>query len=210
MNIAMCINTIMAKYPELKTITAVVLAGGKARRFAGQDKGLVQFMQRPIIEHVINAIEPQVSSVVINANRNQQAYAAFGYPVISDELADYQGPLAGFSTAMKYVATPYIITLPCDGPMISADYASRMISAAKREDVDLVVAHDGERIQPVHALISIALVDSLDAFMASGERKIDRWFTKHKIALADFSDSPQIFENINTKEELEALEKSHA
>lgn len=200
----------MTIFPEPETITAVVLAGGKARRFAGQDKGLIQFEQRPIIEHVIKAIEPQVADILINANRNQQAYAGFGYPVISDALSDFQGPLAGFSIAMKRVATPYILTLPCDGPMLSSSYVAQMISAAKASEVDLVVAHDGERIQPVHTLISVRLVDSLDAFLASGERKIDRWFAEHEIALADFSDTPQIFENINTQEELVALEKNHA
>ena len=167
----------MKNYPDPENITAVILAGGKARRFAGTDKGLVQFRQRAIIEHVIEAIKPQLKNILINANRNQLAYAAFGYPVISDELSDFQGPLAGFITGMRQITTPYMLTLPCDGPLISDDYVTRMIDAAVGKNVDIVVAHDGHRLQPVHTLISVELVDSLDAYLARGERPTDRWFT---------------------------------
>ena len=190
-------------------ITAVILAGGRARRFGGQDKGLIHYKSCPIIQHVIQAITPQVETVMINANRNQEQYAKFEYPVINDELSGFQGPLAGFSTAMEHATTAYILTLPCDGPIIGQDYAARMAKTMADKQVDLVVAHDGRRMQPVHTLISVGLRDSLNAYLESGERKIDRWFTQHDIALADFSDSPEIFENINSKEELDMLEMAN-
>jgi molybdopterin-guanine dinucleotide biosynthesis protein A len=77
-------------------VTAVILAGGKGRRMDGKDKGLVELANRPLIEYVITAIKPQVGSIILNANRNQQQYAVYGYPVITDALDDFQGPLAGF------------------------------------------------------------------------------------------------------------------
>ena len=187
-------------------ITAVVLAGGRGRRFEGRDKGLIEFKQCPIIEHVIGAIAPQVSGIMINANRSEKTYAEYGYPVIGDELSGYQGPLAGFATAMKRAITPYILVLPCDGPYVSADFALRMARALEAEEADIAVAHDGERMQPVHALIRVDLLPSLNRFLESGERKIDRWYALHRVARADFSDSPDIFKNINTLEELKALE----
>ncbi len=192
--------------PGKENITAVILAGGRGRRFDGLDKGLIEYKQRPIIEHVINAITPQVDDIMINANRSEETYTGYGYPVVNDELSGFQGPLAGFSTAMQHATNLYVLTLPCDGPFISADYVRRMATALVDTQADLAVAHDGHRMQPVHALLPTGLLGSLKRYLDSGERKIDRWYLKHNIALVDFSDSSNIFQNINTREQLHALE----
>ncbi len=198
----------MDPYPVANQITAVILAGGRSSRFGGKDKGLIKYRQRPIIEHIINAIQDQVAGLIINANRNLQAYAAFDHLVVSDELSDYQGPLAGFSIGMKQAKTAYILTLPCDGPMIPPNYVKRMAAIMTNDKVELVVAHDGERLQPVHTLLAVSLLANLNEFLASGERKIDRWFAQHQYALADFSNTPEIFSNINTQEDLERLQNN--
>ena len=190
---------------DKRNITAVILAGGKGRRLEGQDKGLVIYKGKALIQHVIERIQSQVGTIVINANRNQETYASYGYPTISDEMSNFQGPLAGFATAMKTVKTDYIITLPCDGPSLPLDLVQRMLSKLNAfEDTSncIAVAHDGEWLQPVHALIPIALIDSLEAFLANGDRKIDLWYAKHDLVLVDFSDQSDAFFNINKKEQL--------
>lgn len=187
-------------------VTAVILAGGKGRRFSGHDKGLLIFKQRPLIEHLIEAITPQVTQLLINANRNQKTYESYNYPVINDAMSDYQGPLAGFSVAMSKVNTSHIITLPCDGPFIASVYVSRMCDALNQQGVELAVAHDGMRLQPVHALIPVSLKPSLDKYLESGERKIDHWYAHHHFSKVDFSDIPEMFQNINTAEQLIKLE----
>lgn len=191
---------------DKKNITAVILAGGKGRRLEGQDKGLVIYKGKTLIQYVIERIQSQVGEIVINANRNQETYASYGYPTISDEMSNFQGPLAGFATAMKTVKTDYIVTLPCDGPSLPLDLVPRMLSKLNTfADVSncIAVAHDGEWLQPVHALIPVALIDSLEAFLANGDRKIDLWYAKHELVLVDFSDQPDAFFNINKKEQLE-------
>ena len=187
-------------------ITAVILAGGKGRRLEGQDKGLVPYKGKTLIKHVIERIQPQVSTIVINANRNQEIYTAYGYPVISDDMSNFQGPLAGFATAMKRVKTDYIITLPCDGPSLPLDLVSRMLIKLNAfSDISncIAVAHDGEWLQPVYAFIPVALIDSLEEFLAKGGRKIDLWYAKHDLVLVDFSDQADAFFNINKKEQLD-------
>lgn len=186
-------------------ITGVILAGGKARRLSGRDKGLEPFAGQPLVAWVIAALEPQVGEVLINANRNPDAYGAFGHRVIADALTDFQGPLAGLSSAMAATTTPWIVTAPCDGPFLARDLAARLMGALVREDAELAVASDGERLQPVHALIPVALAESLADFLASGERKIDRWYARHRVARADFSDRPESFANINSEADAAAL-----
>jgi molybdenum cofactor guanylyltransferase len=190
---------------DKQNITAVILAGGKGRRLEGQDKGLIVYQHKMLIQHVIDRIHAQVSNIVINANRNQETYEALGYSVIRDEMSDFQGPLAGFATAMKSVKTDYIITLPCDGPSIPLDLVARMIdeiNSISNTHNCIAVAHDGIRMQTVHALIPVSLIDSLETFLSNGDRKVDRWYAEHEIVLVDFSDQPKAFFNINQKEQL--------
>jgi molybdenum cofactor guanylyltransferase len=187
-------------------VTAVILAGGRGSRMGGADKGLLEFNGRPLVGHVIDAVAGQVRGLMINANRNLVRYQRFGYPVIADSLVDYQGPLAGFLAAMEAVQTPYILTLPCDGPLLTADLVARLVSALERESAEIAVAHDGRRLQPVYALIPVALKGSLEAYLAGGDRKIDLWYARHRVAHADFSDLPDIFVNVNTMEERDRLQ----
>ena len=181
-----------------KDITAVILAGGQGRRMGGQDKGLIEFDGQPLVAILIDRLEPQISNIMINANRNRERYLAFGYPVVSDQLDDYQGPLAGFACAMNAVDTDFILTLPCDGPLLAPDYVTRFIASQVQTGAPICVADDGERLQPVHALIRIDLLSSLNAYLDSGDRKIDRWYAMHDFVHTDFSDCVDMFRNINT------------
>ncbi len=185
--------------PTPAEITGIILAGGKARRLNGRDKGLEPFSGRPLVEWVIAALAPQVGGLLINANRNQETYGRLGYPVIADRLDDFQGPLAGFASAMAAANTPWILTVPCDGPFLAPDLAARLVAALAQDDAELAVASDGRRMQPVHALLPVALAPSLAAFLAEGERKIDRWYARHRVAVADLSDRPESFANLNTE-----------
>lgn len=193
--------------PGKHNVTAVILAGGKGRRMDGKDKGLVELANRPLIEYVIDVIKPQVETIILNANRNQEKYSHYGYPVISDELNDFQGPLAGFFSALKNTKTSHIVTLPCDGPLLPGDLVERLLFALNDKKADIAVAHDGERMQPVYSLIPKSLIASLNIYLGAGERKIDLWYKQHRIALADFSDCPQTFRNINTAEQRDSLQR---
>ncbi|MGD9168732.1 MAG: molybdenum cofactor guanylyltransferase MobA [Candidatus Thiodiazotropha sp.] len=192
------------------TVTAVILAGGRGQRMGGEDKGLIELSGRPLVKHVIDAIQPQVGAILINANRNQERYAAFGYPVIADSLLNYQGPLAGFITAMQAIETEDMLTLPCDGPLLPGDLVERLYQARRAAGAEIAVAHDGNRLQPVFALIPKRLVDSLQGYLDGGDRKIDLWYEQHKIAHANFSDIPRTFINVNTLQERDSLQGSAA
>lgn len=190
--------------PGREQVTGVILAGGMARRMGGQDKGLVDFAGRPLVEWVLAALTPQVGGILINANRNHARYAGYGHLLVADAMKDYQGPLAGFACALAASPTPWIVTVPCDGPYLAPDLVARLTQALAGSGSDagagaeLAVASDGHRLQPVYALLPRTLVPSLATFLAAGERKIDRWYAQHRIAIADFSDCPDCFANINS------------
>ncbi len=195
---------------QISDLTAVILAGGRGRRMGGKDKGLLEFDGRLLVEILINSLKKQLPKIVINANRNQSRYESYGYPVITDELEDFQGPLAGFASSMTVVETKYILTLPCDGPLLADDFVERFVETQDATGATICVAHDGERLQPVYALIDTRLLASLELFLQSGERKIDRWYAQHAYVQVDFSDQQAMFQNINTPEDRQRMSQTKA
>jgi molybdenum cofactor guanylyltransferase len=183
-------------------VTAVVLAGGRARRMGGNDKGLIELNQVPLIEYALTTLQGQVDTIFINANRNIERYAGMGYPVIEDRHGGFNGPLAGMASALSVMQTRYLVTVPCDSPALPHDLVDRLLTARAQADAELAVAHDGTRMQPVFALLKRSLLPSLERFLEADGRKIDRWYARHRLALADFSDQPDAFTNVNTPEDL--------
>jgi molybdopterin-guanine dinucleotide biosynthesis protein A len=197
-----------------KDITGLILAGGRAQRMGGIDKGLIPFHNKPLIESAIAKLKPQVQTMVINANRNITKYAGYGYPVIMDETPDFSGPLAGFSVGLKACKTPYLLTSPCDSPLLPNNLAELLSVEMERGDFQLVYASSKEAdgkvwAQPVFCLMRANLQDSLASFLLRGDLKIDRWFKELRSSTVIFEDS-HVFANVNTPEELKSLEEVSA
>lgn len=187
-------------------LTGAVLAGGRGRRMDGRDKGLIPLAGRPAVEYVLERVAPQVDRILINANRNRDAYAAYGHPVHPDRSGDYAGPLAGMATALAAAETDRILTVPCDTPWLPPDLADRLLQVRAAAGAEIATVHDGRTSHPVIALLDRGLLESLEAYLAEGERKIDRWYARHRLALADFSDCPEAFTNINSPADSAAAE----
>jgi molybdenum cofactor guanylyltransferase len=173
----------------------------------GRDKGLLLLHGQPLVSYAIRLLRPQVGELLISANRHLAEYQALGWPVVSDSIGEFYGPLAGMLAALEVAAKPYVLSVPCDSPLLPADYADRMYTALLDASAELSVAWDGRRLQPVFALLKTELRDSLRRYLAAGERKIDRWFAQHRLAQTDFAATPAMFRNINTPEELAAMER---
>ena len=181
-------------------ITGIVLAGGQGRRMGGVDKGLQPLRGRAMIEWVLERLEPQVAEILINANQNRDTYAKYGHRVVPDEIGGFAGPLAGLHAGLKAAAHPLVLTVPCDSPFLPTDLVSRL--QASLTGKDLAVAKTGEQPHPVFALMKRQVRESLEAFLASGGRKIDAWYAALKVVEVSFDDEADAFRNINTLEEL--------
>jgi molybdopterin-guanine dinucleotide biosynthesis protein A len=187
-------------------ITGVILAGGLARRMNNQDKGLINFKGRPMVSYAIAALAAVADQSIINANRNREDYQKFGLPVIADQTGNFDGPLAGVLTAMIHADSDVLLVMPCDSPLIKAEHLQKLLITRAENDADVAVAFDGERLHPVFLALKTSLKTSLQAYLDSGQRKIDCWLEQQKMVKADFSDEPEVFININTQTELSQLE----
>jgi molybdopterin-guanine dinucleotide biosynthesis protein A len=186
-------------------VTGVVLAGGQGSRMGGVDKGLQPFRGKPMVQHVVERLQGQVGELLINANRNAEAYARFGFRVIADEIEGFAGPLAGFERGLAHASGELVVTAPCDSPFLAADLVSRLERALVEKGADLAVAKTGDQAHPVFSLMRREVHGSLRDFLASGQRKIDRWYAALNVVEVPFDDEPQAFLNINTLDELQQL-----
>lgn len=193
---------------ERSLITGLVLAGGLGRRMsadgAGLDKGLALLRGRPMVAHVLERLAPQVGELLVNANRNADRYRSFGHRVLPDAIDGYAGPLAGLHAGMRAATTPWIVTAPCDSPFLPEDLVARLWRALHSqpcEPAQLAVARTGDQPHPVFSLVDCALLVDLEAFLASGRRKIDGWYARLRVVEVIFLDE-QAFRNINTQQEL--------
>jgi molybdopterin-guanine dinucleotide biosynthesis protein A len=203
---------------ESQDITGLILAGGRGSRMGGVDKGMQNFNGIPMALHTLLRLQMQVGQIIINANRNLAAYESFGAAVWPDVLEDYAGPLAGFLTGLERCETQYLVTAPCDTPLLPLDLVARLAQALEREQSDIAMASAPEtdeqgqvqvRTQPVFCLLRVDLLESLVAFTHNGGRKIDAWTAKHKTVVVPFDlpgDDPNAFANANTMAELQRLE----
>jgi molybdopterin-guanine dinucleotide biosynthesis protein A len=189
---------------DVAGVTGVVLAGGMGRRMGGVDKGLVLLDGKPMVAHVLARLVPQVGAVVVNANQNLERYASFGYPVVTDDVGGFAGPLAGLHAGMTRATTRHVVTCPCDSPFLPLDLVARLMEGLRREDASLAVARTFAQPHPVFALVRRDVLGHLDAFLAAGGRKIDAWYATLRVVEVPFDDEADAFRNINTVDELAA------
>jgi molybdenum cofactor guanylyltransferase len=194
-------------------ITGPVLAGGRGSRMGGVDKGLQPHHGMPLAQHALLRLGPQVGELMINANRNLGAYESMGVPVWPDASADYPGPLAGLLAGLERCETPYLVSVPCDTPNFPDDLVAKLAQALVEQQADIAMAairEDGQlRTQPVFCLLKSELMESLVAYLHSGERKIDRWTAMHRCVPVLFDDAAAFF-NANTLAELQQLQQAAA
>lgn len=183
-------------------VTGLVLAGGMGRRMGGADKGLMDYAGRPLVAAAIERLSPQVEALLVNANRNAGAYAAYGHPVVPDAVGGFAGPLAGLQAGLAACATPLLATVPCDSPHLPEDLVARLRAGLEgTADVELALAAAGGRWQPVFMLCRRSVLPRLEEYLAAGGRRIEDWVRARRHAVVEFDD-PSAFANINTPEEL--------
>lgn len=187
-------------------VTGLILAGGRAARMGGLDKGLQRLGGVPLVMHVLRRFAPQVGEVIISANRNFSEYRSFGVPVRPDsDPAAFDGPLAGILAGLRHCRTPYLLVAPCDCPMIPPGFAAGMARRLLWDNADLVLARIAGRTHPVLCMMRTRVLSSLQRFLESGGRSVYGWSDCLSTTFADFED-PLPFFNLNTLDDLRLAE----
>lgn len=176
--------------------TGLILCGGQGTRLGGADKPLMRYRGLPLVARIAERLTPQVSRVLISANRNITRYARFGL-VVGDELPGFAGPLAGISAGLSAGATPYLFVCPGDGPDLPTNMVARLFAGL--DAMDAAVAHDGKRRQPLYLLIRTECSDTLLDYLNAGGRSVHGWLDLLRVAEVRFPEAA--FSNLNEPED---------
>ncbi len=186
--------------PTREAITGLILAGGRGQRLGGVDKGLQPWRGTPLVDHALARLVPQVREVLVSANRNAADYAARGVRVLADASDDFPGPLAGVLAGLRAASTPWLAVVPCDSPRLPVDLFARLAAGVGDASGAVVLR---ERLEPVCCLLSTALADDLERYLADGGRKVEGWVARHAVPVKfDRPEDAEAFANVNTPEDL--------
>ncbi len=188
-------------------VSAIILAGGLARRFKGEDKGLIELARRPLAAWVAERLRGHVAEVLLNANRNLAGYAALGYPVVADHLPGNLGPLSGLLAAARTAQQEWLLTVPCDAPFLPLDLAIHLHAQALANDVPMVRAADETGTHYAVMLMHRSLLADLYLYVHVGGRQFRAWQEMHPVETVVFSGDPYAFLNVNTPDDLRTAER---
>jgi len=189
-------------------IAAVILAGGRATRMGGRDKGLLMLAGRPMLAHVIARLSPQIGDMALNANGNPERFANFNLPVLPDPIAGFPGPLAGVLAGMKWAASlghDALVTVAADTPFLPDDLVDKLVA----EPFAIAASLDDEgrlRQHPTVGLWPLSLREKLQRDLELGERKVGRWAAENGAKPVSFAQQPDPFFNVNTPLDLQLAE----
>jgi molybdenum cofactor guanylyltransferase len=173
-------------------VVGVLLAGGLSRRMGGGDKTLRPLGGRPLLDHVIERMGPQVAALVLNANGDPARFARFALPVVPDSVADFAGPLAGVLAGLDWAAQhrpdcAYVVSAATDAPFLPRDLAARLLAGMAAAGAELACAASGGQPHPVIGLWPVRLRAALrHALVEEGVRKVDVWTGRYPFATVDF------------------------
>jgi molybdenum cofactor guanylyltransferase len=194
------------------SIVAILLAGGLSRRMGGGDKALRPLAGRPLLDHVIDRVRPQVAALALNANGDPARFAGFGLPVVPDSVPDFAGPLAGILAGLDWAAgerpdCELVVSVPTDAPFLPRDLVARLAAGMTASGADLACAASGGQPHPVVGLWPVRLRQALrHAVTQEGIRKVDLWTGRYRLATVAFAEEmPGVdpFFNANRPEDLE-------
>lgn len=179
--------------------TGLILAGGAGRRVGGRDKGLISWAGKPLVQHVVERIGPQVDTMIISCNRNCAQYRQFAAATVPDLRPGHAGPLAGLEAAYPRIATDLLMLVSCDTPQLPENLALRLTRALLQSStkVEICYAHDGDHAHYLCAVMRRACLVSVTDFLDGGGRAVRDWFHSRGARAVDFSDSREAFLNIN-------------
>ena len=155
----------------------IVLAGGKASRFGGGDKGRHLVGGRSILDRVVAVMSNQCDGLIINANGDPSRFAALTAPIVADATPDQPGPLAGVLAGLDHVAlyhpdADFAVTVPTDTPFLPSDLVGRLQDTQAADQAMIICARSGGRVHYVAALWAVALRHDLRRALRNDERRV--------------------------------------
>ncbi len=189
----------------------VILAGGQSKRFGGGFKTLHKFNNQSLLNRILNNYANLNIQVALNVNSSEIEFSKTGLDLIKDETENFQGPLAGIYSSIKWIYQKnknieWILTTPSDTPFLFAEIINKFFKTEFKENSKIILAKNAGKIHPVIGLWHISLLKNLEEFLKKDDRKIMNWVKLQDYEVLNFENKNHFF-NINTKSDLEEATK---
>ncbi|TNC98267.1 MAG: Molybdenum cofactor guanylyltransferase [Stygiobacter sp.] len=192
----------------MKALAGIILAGGLARRMGGGDKPLREVAGIPLLQRVIDRLQPQVHCLALSANGPPDRFARFGLPVIADVIPGHQGPLAGILSGLYWARAQglgHCLSAAGDSPLLPLDLALGLWRHSQ-DGSRVAVATSGERQHPVFGLWPVRLIEAMEQALAAQQRGLWCFAQAQGAGLATWPAQPiDPFFNVNTPDDVEIL-----
>jgi molybdenum cofactor guanylyltransferase len=196
-----------------QSVVGIILAGGLAKRMGGGDKCLLPLAGKTLLQRTVERAQPQVASLLLNANGNSLRFARTRLPVIADLFPGYLGPLAGIHAGLSWMQSTspdaeWLASFASDTPFFPSDLVARLLDAVTKQHAQLAVATSKNRAHPIFALWHASLLGKIEQQLATGDiPRLQDWIKQQKLAEVEFAaDAYDPFFNINVPQDLYAAE----
>ncbi len=199
---------IASENEKIPGVTGVILAGGESRRM-GSDKSLLPLDGSRFIEHVHRRMASLFDEVLLVTN-DSSLYQDLPCRKAPD-IFQAQGALAGIHSGLFHARYERVFVVACDMPFLSPAVIRYL--CGKAEDGDVVIPQSATGLEPLHALYHKRCLPAMEKVLASGERRIVRFFPEvrvHRVPREEWAPldpDGRSFRNINTPQEYFALRK---
>jgi molybdopterin-guanine dinucleotide biosynthesis protein A len=172
-------------------ITGLILAGGQNARAGGVHKGLLELHGLPLVEHVLGRLAPQVSGVMISADRQPDRYRGLVPRVLGDAASGpgHHTPLAGIRAGLAHAPTAWVAVVPCDASQLPRRLVAQLAEAVNNRGVPAACARADGQLQPGFCLLATSLIASLTGYIEGGGSEVHGWLTEVGFAAVDFDDA---------------------
>jgi len=186
-------------------LSIVIQAGGDSQRM-GQDKALMPFLGRPLIQRVVERLTPVADELLVTTNRPKE-YRFLGLPLFRD-IKPGRGALGGLYTALSSAACEAVAVVACDMPFASASLIEAASRLLVQEGADVVIPDSGEGLEPLHAVYRRkTCLPAIEAAMNADQWRLISWFPQINARILQpeeikpYDPLGLAFWNLNTPEE---------
>jgi molybdenum cofactor guanylyltransferase len=185
-------------------VSGFVLAGGKSTRM-GQDKAALTLNGRTLLEHALAALRQVCRDVAILGS-----YELYGTlaPVYEDIFPGC-GPLGGIHTALSHAQTTHSLIIGVDTPFLVPEFLAYMAERAATSDAVVITPEIDDYTQPLGTVYSLDFLPIAERAIKAGNYKIVPLFPRNQTLvikqseLRRFAFAAEMFENLNTPEDME-------
>jgi molybdopterin-guanine dinucleotide biosynthesis protein A len=181
-------------------ISGAILAGGRARRMGGADKGALEIGGRRIIDRQLAELAAIAADVLIVAN-DTAGRQQYGARIVADRIAGV-GPLGGLYTALLEARHETVLVIACDMPFVTRGLLARLAAELSPED-DAVMPRSARGLEPLCAAYRRRCAEVARAHIERGDLELARLGRDIRVrelgseVLAPYG-GDHAFENVNT------------